>query len=164
MPAAARWILLLIGLVTIIEGADPGFYAHYRLHRVGYLAPGTLVNLTRTADVIIGLLLLLLSHGLRRRKRRAFQADDRAAGVQHGAARHPLPADRPGRGDLRAALRAAVCSAREFYAVGDPRTRWRALAALGWLILADLVIGLTYIMLSRGLEAGLLAAGAGCSR
>src|SRR6185312_14807636 len=74
VPAAARWILLLIGLVTIIEGANPGFYAHYRLHRVGYLAPGTLVNLTRTADVITGLLLVLLSDGLRRRKRRAFQA------------------------------------------------------------------------------------------
>src|SRR6185312_4101175 len=74
VPAAARWIMLLIGLVTIIEGANPGFYAHYRLHRVGYLAAGTLVNLTRTADVIIGLLLVLLSDGLRRRKRRAFQA------------------------------------------------------------------------------------------
>src|SRR5689334_9132438 len=74
VPAAARWILLLIGLVTIIEGANPGFYEHYRLHRIGDLAPGTLVNLTRTADVIIGLLLVLLSDGLRRRKRRAFQA------------------------------------------------------------------------------------------
>src|SRR5205814_3239313 len=74
VPAAARLILLLIGLVTIIEGANPGFYEHYRLHRVGDLAPGTLVNLTRTADVITGLLLLLLSHGLRRRKKRAFQA------------------------------------------------------------------------------------------
>ena len=52
----------------------PSLYAHYRLHRTVDLAPGTLTNLTRTADVIIGLLLLMLSHGLRRRKRRAWQA------------------------------------------------------------------------------------------
>ena len=36
--------------------------------------PGTLTNVTRTSDVIIGLLLLLLARGLRRRKRRAWQA------------------------------------------------------------------------------------------
>ena len=36
--------------------------------------PGTLTNVTRIADVIIGLMLLMLAHGLRRRKRRAWQA------------------------------------------------------------------------------------------
>ena len=33
-----------------------------------------MTNVTSTATVIIGLLLLMLSHGLRRRKRRAWQA------------------------------------------------------------------------------------------
>src|SRR6266542_2431010 len=74
VPVAAGWLALLIGLADVTEGAVPGLYAHYRLHRIGDLAPGTLTNLTRTADVIIGLLLLMLSHGLRRRKRRACQA------------------------------------------------------------------------------------------
>ena len=151
VPAAARWILLLIGLVTIIEGANPGFYAHYRLHRVGYLAPGTLVNLTRTADVITGLLLVLLSDGLRRRKRRAFQAT-----VVLLACSTVLHATHFPRVGQAAATFVLLCVLlvfrREFYAVGDPRSQWRALTALGWLILADLVIGLTFIMLSRGLE------------
>jgi lysyl-tRNA synthetase class 2 len=39
----------------------------------------------------------------------------------------------------------------EFYAEGDPRTRWRALWVLGGLVVADIVIGLTYILLARGL-------------
>ncbi|HTU06607.1 MAG TPA: GTP cyclohydrolase I, partial [Trebonia sp.] len=41
---------------------------------VNAFVPGTLTNVTRSADVIIGLMLVLLAHGLRRRKRRAWQA------------------------------------------------------------------------------------------
>jgi lysyl-tRNA synthetase class 2 len=39
----------------------------------------------------------------------------------------------------------------EFYAVGDPRTRWRALWVFLGLVVADVAIGLTYILLARGL-------------
>jgi lysyl-tRNA synthetase class 2 len=39
----------------------------------------------------------------------------------------------------------------EFYAVGDPRTRWRAVAVFGGLVVADVAIGLSYILLARGL-------------
>ena len=39
----------------------------------------------------------------------------------------------------------------EFYAEGDQRTRWRALWVFGGLIVADVVIGLAYILLARGL-------------
>jgi lysyl-tRNA synthetase class 2 len=39
----------------------------------------------------------------------------------------------------------------EFYAVGDPRTRWRALWVFCGLVIADVAIGLTYILLARGL-------------
>jgi lysyl-tRNA synthetase class 2 len=152
VPVAAGWLALLIGLADVIEGAVPGLYAQYRLHRIGDLAPGTLTNLTRTADVIIGLLLLMLSHGLRRRKRRACQAVTLLLGasVVIHLAHYPLI----GRAVVTAALLVVlVCYRREFYAVGDPRTRWRALAVLGWLVLADLVIGLTFLTLTRGLRA-----------
>ncbi len=40
----------------------------------------------------------------------------------------------------------------EFYAEGDRRTRWRALWVFGGLIVADVVIGLSYILLAKGLE------------
>jgi lysyl-tRNA synthetase class 2 len=39
----------------------------------------------------------------------------------------------------------------EFYAEGDPRTRWRAIWIFVGLIVADVAIGLTYILLARGL-------------
>jgi lysyl-tRNA synthetase class 2 len=152
VPIVAGWLALLIGVADVIEGAVPGVYAQYRLHRIGDLAPGTLTNLTRTADVITGLLLLMLAHGLRRRKRRACQAVILllGAGVVIQLAHYP----HIDRALVTAALFIAlVWYRREFYAIGDPRTRWRALAVLGWLVLADLVIGLTYLMLARGLRA-----------
>jgi lysyl-tRNA synthetase class 2 len=152
VPVAAGWLTLLIGLADIAEGAVPGMYAQYRLHRIGDLAPGTLTNLTRTADVITGLLLLMLSHGLRRRKRRACQAVLLLLGVSVVLYLAHYP--NVGRAVVTAALLVVLaCYRREFYAVGDPRTRWRALAVLGWLVLADLVIGLSYITLTRGLKA-----------
>src|SRR5208282_4139808 len=39
----------------------------------------------------------------------------------------------------------------EFYAEGDQRTRWRALWVFGGLIVADVVIGLSYILVAHGL-------------
>ena len=152
VPVAAGWLALLVGLADIAEGAVPGLYAQYRLHRIGDLAPGTLTNFSRTADVITGLLLLMLSHGLRRRKRRACQAVMLllAASVVLHLAHYPYI----GRAVVTTALLVVLLRyRREFYAVGDPRTRWRALAVLGWLVLADLVIGLSYITLTRGLKA-----------
>ena len=73
VPLTAGLAALIIGLGYIAEGLLPGLY-HRRLRGLSDLAPGTLANLTRTSDVIIGLLLLMLSHGLRRRKRRAWAA------------------------------------------------------------------------------------------
>src|SRR5215469_8292824 len=71
VPAAAGWLAFLLGLADIIEVFLPGLAERYRLHKIA--ATGTLSNLTKTSDVIIGLLLLMLSHGLRRRKRRAWE-------------------------------------------------------------------------------------------
>ena len=70
VPLGAGLLALVIGLGYIIEGLSPHLY-HRRLRGLSDILPGTLVNLTRTTDVIIGVLLLMLSHGLRRRKRRA---------------------------------------------------------------------------------------------
>jgi lysylphosphatidylglycerol synthetase-like protein (DUF2156 family) len=73
VPLTAGLMALVLGLGYVAEGLVPGLY-HRRLEGLSDLAPGTLVSLTRTADVIIGLTLLMLSHGLRRRKRRAWAA------------------------------------------------------------------------------------------
>jgi len=153
VPVAAGWLALLIGLADVAEGAVPGMYAQYRLHRIGDLAPGALTNLTRTADVITGLLLLMLSHGLRRRKRRACQAVILLLGAS--VVIHLAHYPHVGRAVVTAVLLGVlVYFRREFYAVGDPRTRWRALAVLAGLVLADLAIGLSFLTLTRGLRSG----------
>ena len=72
IPTVASLLCLLIGVSNVLAIFTPSFHA--RLHRINTYVPGTLTNAARSADVIVGLLLLMLSHGLRRRKRRAWQA------------------------------------------------------------------------------------------
>ena len=152
VPVTAAWLCLLIGLADIIEVVRPGLIYSSHLTRLHSFVPGTLVNVTHTVSVIIGLLLLMLSHGLKRRKRRAWQAVTVLLAVS--AVVHVIPF-REGRivtAVVSALLVAALIYFRaEFYAVGDPRTRWRALWVFLGLVVADVAIGLTYILLARGL-------------
>src|SRR5262245_65993799 len=73
VPITTGWLCLLIGLADVVSAVIPRLQLVHRLHRIVPFVPGVLTNVTFTADVIIGLLLLMLSHGLRRRKRRAWQ-------------------------------------------------------------------------------------------
>ena len=148
MPRSARWVALIVGLADIIEGVRPDIAYHYRLHGLTEVS-----NLTRTADILIGLLLVMLSHGLRRRKRRAWQAAVLALGgslVLHLLLRRSPP--HLATMLVSAAILIALLWFRdEFYATGDPRTRWRALLALLWLGLADIAIGVSWLYVTRGL-------------
>src|SRR5262249_4813616 len=74
VPITTGWLCLLIGLADIIPDAIPGLHVHHGMGRIVASVPGTVTNVASAATVIIGLLLLMLSHGLRRRKRRAWQA------------------------------------------------------------------------------------------
>ncbi len=152
VPITAGWLALLIGLADIIEVVRPGLVYSTRLSRIHPFVPGTLVNVTHTVSVIIGLLLLMLSHGLKRRKRRAWEAVTLLLAVS--VVVHVIPF-REGR-IITACISAVLVGAMlyfraEFYAVGDPRTRWRALWVFLGLVVADVAIGLTYILLARGL-------------
>ena len=148
MPRSARWVALIVGLADIIEGVRPDIAYHYRLHGLTEVS-----NLTRTADILICLLLVMLSHGLRRRKHRAWQAAVLAlAGslVLHLLLRRSPP--HLATMLVSAAILIALLWFRdEFYATGDPRTRWRALLALLWLGLADIAIGVSWLYVTRGL-------------
>jgi len=165
VPLAAGLMALVIGVGYIIEGLLPAFY-YRRLRGLSDLAPGTLVSLTRTTDIIIGLLLLMLSHALRRRKRRAWAAVMAllaAALIIHAGIRLALPAIRPGvpvpplhpvaMGFSAALLIALFAYRRQFYAIGDRRSRWWALWALCGLLIADVIIGLSYLTVEGGLNA-----------
>jgi lysyl-tRNA synthetase, class II len=144
IPGIASLLCLLIGVSDVIAIFKPGW--HIRLHRINAFVPGTLTNVTRSADVIIGLMLLLLSHGLRRRKRRAWQAVLAllAFDIVLHFAHEP-------HGYSAVAVVAIVEMATllyfhdDFYAIGDPRTRWSALRMFIALAVADLAIGLGFL-------------------
>ena len=158
VPLAAGVMSLIVGLGYIAVGVNPGL-TERRLKGLSYLG-----SLTRTADIIIGLLLLMVSHGLRRRKRRAWEAVLALLGagllvhvvlglvVYNSDPDGARPAFRPVSTAISALLIVVlIWFRREFYAVGDPRTRWRALWVLCYLVLADILIGLAYLSVSRGL-------------
>jgi lysyl-tRNA synthetase class 2 len=148
VPGAVALLTALIGLSDILNILRPDLV--YRFHRFNNLVPGTLTTVTRSADVLIGLMLLMLAHGLRRRKRRAWQAV--AALLAFDVAIHFIHSMRVPTAVVAIGVLVALLYFRdEFYAEGDPRTRWRALWTFGGLLVADVAIGLTYILLARGL-------------
>ena len=145
VPGVAAFFCFLIGLSDVVAIFKPDWHA--RLHEINAFVPGTLTNFARSADVIIGLMLLMLSHGLRRRKRRAWQAV--VALLAFDIAIHLLHLHTPPRSYstyVAAILLIALLYFHDdFYAVGDPRTRWSALWVFVGLIAADLAIGLGYL-------------------
>ena len=150
VPVTMGWLCLLTGLADITGVAIPGLHLYDRLGRITAFVPGTVTNAASTATVIIGLLLLMLSHGLRRRKRRAWQAV--TVLLAFSILIHVVHAPYLAQAAAAAAVLTVLLYFREeFYAVGDPRTRWRAAGVFAGLVVADVAIGLTYILLARHL-------------
>src|SRR5229473_429170 len=150
VPITTGWLCLLIGLADVVSAIIPRLQLVHRLHRIMPFVPGVLTNVTFTADAIIGLLLLMLSHGLRRRKRRAWQAV--VLLLTFSVLIHLVHAPYLVPGVVSAIVLAGLLFYRdEFYAVGDLRTRWRASSVFVCLLAADIAIGLTYMLMVRGL-------------
>jgi lysyl-tRNA synthetase class 2 len=150
LPAVASLLVFLIGLSDILTVFKPEVVD--RFHKLKPFVPGTLTIATRTSDVIVGLLLILLALGLRRRKRRAWQAVLALLAfdiVIHFFLHFPhLPHE------ISISISSIVAIVllagllyfhREFYAIGDPRTRWSVLNVFVVLVAADIAIGLGYL-------------------
>ena len=164
VPIVAALLTLLVGLSYIIEGLRSGpFYNHleHSLHKLNEIAPGVLSLFPGSPTSSSGLLLLMLAHALRRRKKRAWQGVMLllAFSVIVHAVRAIAHASLPDRDHFVAVAGAAILLVllwiyrSEFYATGDPRTRWRAVWAFFGLAVADIVIGFTYISVGGGLQA-----------
>ena len=150
VPITIGWLCFWIGLADVVNSAIPKLNLEHRLHGISPYVPGVLTNVTATADAIIGLLLLMLSHGLRRRKRRAWQAV--SVLLLFSVIIHVVHAPYIVPGVVAAIVLAMMLFFRdEFYAVGDQGTRWRAARIFACLLIADVAIGLTYMLLTRGL-------------
>ena len=160
VPRTARLLSMVIGLLYIVQGLLPGFSEHiyhrYRLHRIAEVTPFGLGGLSRIADVIIGLALVMTSYGLRKRKRRAWEAVTVLLAINvviHAVVQRP-PRVPHLVSECVAILVLVLLIAyrRQFYAVGDARNRWRALWALCVLAVADIIIGVAYLSVANGLE------------
>ncbi|MFF4133659.1 phosphatidylglycerol lysyltransferase domain-containing protein [Streptomyces mirabilis] len=143
VPTAAGHICRLIGVLDLVSALFPGF-RHSRVHSWLGDLPGGVSTLAAVGQLTSGLLLVLLAHALRRRKRRAWRAV--VVLLPTSAALHLLH-----RHELPTALIALVLLGlilfhrREFYAKADPRTRLRALASFLGLGGLSVLLGLLVV-------------------
>ncbi|MFC9848027.1 phosphatidylglycerol lysyltransferase domain-containing protein [Streptomyces sp. NPDC060223] len=143
VPALIARACTFVGLVDIAAGVFPRF-RHSRMHTVAEVLPGALGPFAAALSLSTGVLLLLLAHGLRRRKRRAWRAAVillPAGAVAQFAYRHSFLGVA-----ISLALLAPLLRHRdEFTALPDPRSRWRALTNFVLMGAGSLVLGLVIV-------------------
>ncbi|GAA2943032.1 hypothetical protein GCM10010446_30410 [Streptomyces enissocaesilis] len=133
----------VVGVLDIAAGVFPRF-RHSRTHTVAEVLPGALGPFAAALAISAGVLLLLLAHGLKRHKRRAWRAAVvllPAGAAAQFAYRHSVIGVL-----LPMALLVLLGRHRgEFAALPDPRSRWKALANFVLLGAGSLVIGLIVV-------------------
>ncbi|MEU8587218.1 phosphatidylglycerol lysyltransferase domain-containing protein [Streptomyces sp. NPDC048664] len=143
VPALIAGACTLVGFLDIAAGVFPRF-RNSRMHQVAEVLPGSLGPFAAALSLSVGILLLLLAHGLRRRKRRAWRAAVvllPAGAVAEFVYRHSVI------GVLIAVLLLVplVIHRDEFAALPDPRSRWRALANFILMGAGSLGLGLVIV-------------------
>ncbi len=152
------WVPPVAGLLVAAAGVlDLGSAltraSRPRVQAVTQFVPGALTHAATAATAVAGVLLLLLAHALRRRKRRAWRAV--VVLLAASVVLHVVKGLDVEEAVLAAGLLVGLVAQRgEFYALGDPRTRWRALAALVILLGAGVGIGLALVQLRIDTEIG----------
>ncbi|WP_445526618.1 phosphatidylglycerol lysyltransferase domain-containing protein [Streptomyces cyslabdanicus] len=143
VPALVARACAVVGLLDIAAGVFPRF-RHSRMHALAEVLPGSFGPFAAALSLSVGVLLLLLAHGLRRRKRRAWRAA--VALLPAGAAaefvyRHSVVGV-----VISLALLAPLLVHRgEFAALPDPRSRWRALANFVLMSAGSLALGMIIV-------------------
>ncbi|MDX2823480.1 phosphatidylglycerol lysyltransferase domain-containing protein, partial [Streptomyces ipomoeae] len=143
VPTLVARACAFVGLVDIAAGVFPRF-RHSRMHTMAEVLPGALGPFAAALSLSAGVLLLLLAHGLRRRKRRAWRAAVvllPAGAIAQFAYRHSLI----GALISLALLIPLVRHRDEFRALPDPHSRWRALANFMLMGTASILLGLVVV-------------------
>ena len=134
----------LVGFVDIAYGVARGW--RHRMHPLIDLLPGAIAAAS-AATVVSGILLLLLAHALRRRKRRAWRAA--LALLALSVVLHAVKLEVFAVAMSLALLVVMIVYRSEFWALGDPRTRWRAVRVFFVLAAASLAVGVVMVYLLR---------------
>ncbi|HET8594738.1 MAG TPA: phosphatidylglycerol lysyltransferase domain-containing protein [Intrasporangium sp.] len=138
MPRIVGTVVYAVAILNVASGLTHGFRG--RAHWLGTLMPWGVGNLAAAGMVVFGILLALLGHGLKRRKLRAWRA---AVPLTIAATVLDAVHSRLGIAIASGLLLYLLLRHRdEFYAAGDPTTRWRALWTGVGLFVGSTLIGL----------------------
>ncbi|MDX3689825.1 phosphatidylglycerol lysyltransferase domain-containing protein [Streptomyces europaeiscabiei] len=152
VPALVARACMLVGLVDVAAGVFPRF-RNSRMHTLAEVLPGALGPFAAALSLSAGVLLLLLAHGLRRRKRRAWRAAVillPAGAIAQFTYRHSLVGVLVSLALLIPLLR----HRDEFRALPDPTSRWRALANFVLMGAGSLLLGLLVVSAHPGRMVG----------
>lgn len=134
--------VLLTGVLDLVSALTHA--ERRRLHVLRGYVPGGVVNASTALTLVTGVLLILLARGLRRRKHRAWVVT--VALLAGSVLLNLLKGLDIEEATVSAGLLLALVAVRsEFFALGDPRTRWRAVAAFLVLLLTGGGLGLALI-------------------
>lgn len=152
VPVLVGTACTVVGLIDVAAGVFPRF-RHSRMHTLAEVLPGALGPFAAALSLSAGVLLLLLAHGLKRHKRRAWRAAVvllPAGALSQFLYRHSV---------LGAVVSLTLCyllvrHRSEFAALPDPRSRWRALANFVLLGAGSLGLGLVIVSVHPGRLVG----------
>ncbi|MFF7737568.1 phosphatidylglycerol lysyltransferase domain-containing protein [Streptomyces sp. NPDC007984] len=143
VPVLVGRACALVGALDVAAGVFPRF-RHSRMHAIAEVLPGALGPFAAALSLSTGVLLLLLAHGLKRGKRRAWRAAVAllpAGAIAQFSYRHSLVGVL-----ISLALLAPLLRHRDqFNALPDPRSRWRALANFVLMSAGSLTLGLIVV-------------------
>ena len=133
----------LFAVLTIVSALLPG--QRDRIHDLTMVIPTPASAIATAVTLALGVVLLHVARGLRRRKRRAWRI---AVGVTALlVATHVLKGlDVEVAGVSLALLVLLIASRREFHAIGDPVTRWFTVRATLQLLVLDVVLGMALLI------------------
>ncbi|MEU8628714.1 phosphatidylglycerol lysyltransferase domain-containing protein [Streptomyces sp. NPDC048669] len=152
VPVLVGTACAVVGLIDVVSGVFPRF-RHSRMHTLAEVLPGALGPFAAALSLSVGVLLLLLAHGLKRHKRRAWRAAVvllPAGALSQFVYRHSV---------LGVLVSLTLCyllvrHRSEFAALPDPRSRWRALANFVLLGAGSLGLGLIIVSVHPGRLVG----------
>lgn len=152
VPGLVGTACAVVGLIDIAAAVFPRF-RHSRMHTLAEVLPGALGPFAAALSLSAGVLLLLLAHGLKRHKHRAWRA---AVVLLPAGALAQFTYRHSAIGTL-VSLVLCVLLVRhrgEFAALPDPRSRWRALANFILLGAGSTGLGLVIVSVHPGRVVG----------
>jgi lysyl-tRNA synthetase class 2 len=151
VPTALALAVMGLGVLDVVSGLTPERAG--RLRALTGIVPVSVERAASAVTVVAGLLLFMLGLGLRRRKRRAWRA---AVGLLVlSTVLHVVKGLDVEEASITLLLAIALLlMSRQFFALGDPRTRRRAPVALVAMLGASLLVGLALTYVRGGGIAG----------